>query len=266
MRFRFHILCFAFLLLVSHSVAQDTVQYGCWNDGTACINRPKRLELDLFQLSSYGISDRVTIYVHPLMVWLLPQIKVKVNWGTKGSFIFTTEHELIYPTFFLSVVSRKGTGGLISPEFHFPQMLSLDNALLVSFSPFRNSLLTARAGIIFAVRFGTIDPSSTIDLPVIYPMLAPFYNSPEFNPGFDFRGKFFSLLGWQFNAECFILTIKENNFFFQNKGVLVYDSKKQHLKIEAGYKLCYGEYPYGNQWHLLPVLDLAIGLKVGKKR
>ena len=261
----FCLLVFAALVFCLPSFSQDSLRNANWNEGTAQTYSSKRLELDLFQLSGYGISDRVSIYAHPLMIWLLPQVKVKVGWGIKNAFIFATEHEVLYPTFFLSVVSTEGTGGLVSPEYHYPQMFSLYNALLVSRSPFKHSLLTAKAGVTFAVRFGSIDPNSTIDLPVIYPTLAPFYNSPEIIMGLDFRGRFYKVLGWQINAECYFLTIKENNFFFQNKGVLTYHAKKNKLKIEAGYKLCYGEYPYGNAWDLLPVVDVALGINCGKK-
>jgi len=265
MRFVGYILVFFIFLPGKQSFSQDSLRNAFWNDGTACSNPARRLELDVFQLSGYGISNKVSIYLHPLMVWLLPQVKVKAGWGEKKGFVFATEHEVIYPTFFLSVVSRKGTGGLVSPEYHYPQMFSFNNAFLVSYSPFRKALLTAKAGVIFAIKFGPLDPNSTIDLPVIYPMLAPFYNNPEINPGIDFRGRFHRLFGWQINAECFILTIKENNFFFQNKGVIAYYSKKNKFKLEAGYKLCYGEYPFGTQWNLLPSLDFAFGINAGKK-
>jgi hypothetical protein len=240
---------------------QDSIRNANWNDGTAMTYRAHRIELDLFQLSGYGISNRVSIYAHPLMVWLLPQIKVKVGWAIKKRIVIASEHELLYPTFFLSVVSRKGTGGLVSPEYHYPQMFSFYNAVLASWSPFPRALITAKAGITFAVKFGPLDPNSTIDFPVIYPILAPFYSTPEFIPGMDFRGRFYKFLGWQMNAECYILTSKENNFFFQNKGVLTYHSKRGNLKVEAGFKLCFGEYPYGNQWDLLPAVDVAFGIR-----
>jgi hypothetical protein len=87
-----------------------------------------------------------------------------------------------------------------------------------------------------------------------------FYNAPEFDAGIDFRGQFFPRIGWLFNVENFFVRGTKNNYFFENKGVLAYTSKKQTLRIEAGGKLCFGKYPYGQQWHLLPVLDLIFGI------
>jgi hypothetical protein len=61
-------------------------------------------------------------------------------------------------------------------------------------------------------------------------------------------------------VENFILCGTPENYFLENKGVLVYTSKKESLRVEAGYKLCFGKYPYGPQWHLLPVIDLIFGI------
>jgi hypothetical protein len=139
-------------------------------------------------------------------------------------------------------------------------MFAISNRFMVSYRPFKKAILTAHAGIAFSVKFGSLDPRSTIDLPVIYPRLAVFYNQPEFDAGIDFRGKFVPRFGWLFNVENFIVCGTRNNYFMENKGVLAYTSKKETLRIEAGYKLCFGKYPAGPQWHLLPVIDLVFGI------
>jgi hypothetical protein len=170
-------------------------------------------------------------------------------------------HSIFYPTLFMNLVATKGTGGLISPEFTIPQMFAISNRFLFSFSPFKKAILTAHAGIAFSVKFGPLDPRSTIDLPIIYPRLAVFYNQPEFDAGIDFRGQFIPRFGWLFNVENFIVCGTEQKYFLENKGVFAYTSKKETLRVEAGYKLCFGQYPAGPQWHLLPVIDLVFGIK-----
>ncbi len=248
------------ILMLSHLFAQDTLTGCYWTDGTAC-NVPKhRWELGLFTASRYGITDKIELSAHPLMFFLMPQVKVKVGWGEYSGFRLATEHGIFYPTQFMRLAATEGTGGLISPEFTIPQMFSVSNRLLVSYRPFHKALLTAHGGITFAIKFGPLDPRTTIDMPVIYPRLAVFYNQPEFDAGIDFRGQFISRLGWLFNVENFIVCGTENNYFLENKGVLAYTSKKETLRIEAGYKLCFGRYPAGPQWHLLPVVDLVFGI------
>ena len=253
-------LCLTGLFIFSGLFSQDTLTRNYWTEGTAC-NIPKnRWELALFTISRYGITDKLELSAHPLMVFLMPQVKLKVGWGKYSGFALATEHGIFHPTLFLRLVARKGTGGLISPEYTIPQMFAIYNRFLVSYSPFRQALLTAHAGIEFAVKFGSLDPQSTIDLPIVYPRLAVFYNEPEFDAGLDFRGKFIPRLGWLFNVENFIVCGTPRNYFMENKGVLAYTSKKETLRLEAGYKLCFGIYPHGSQWHLLPVIDLAFGI------
>jgi hypothetical protein len=184
-----------------------------------------------------------------------------VGWGEYSGFRLTTEHGIFYPTQAMRLVTRKGAGGLISPEFTIPQMFSLHNGFLVSCKPFKNAILSSHAGIAFSIKFGPLDKLSTIDLPIIYPRLAVFYHNPEFDVGMDFRGKIIPVFGWLFNVENFLLCHTKQNWFLENKGALVYTSKKETFRAEIGYKLCYGRYPAGPQWHLLPALDLVLGIK-----
>ena len=240
--------------------AQDSITRNYWTDGTAC-NLPKhRLELGLFTASRYGLCKNLEISAHPLMFFVMPQVKVKIAWGVHSGFILATEHGIFYPTVFMRLVAAKGTGGLISPEFTIPQMFAVSNRFLVSYRPFKMAILTAHAGITFAIKFGPLDRRTTIDLPVIYPRLAVFYNEPEFDAGIDFRGHFIPRLGWLFNVENFMVCGTNHDYFLENKGVLAYTSLKGNLRIEAGYKLCYGKYPPGPQWHLLPVIDLVFAI------
>jgi len=254
------ILSFTGILLFCSLFSQDTLTKEVWTDGTACNIPHKRWELGLFTASRYGITDRLELSAHPLMFFLMPQVKLKAGWGSYSGFRLATEHGIFYPTVFMRLVATEGTGGLISPEFDIPQMFAISNRFLVSYGSVKDGLLTAHAGITFSVKFGSLDPQSTIDLPVIYPRLAVFYNQPEFDAGIDFRGEFIPRFGWLFNVENFIVCGTPQNYFMENKGVLAYTSKKESLRVEAGYKLCFGRYPAGPQWHLLPVIDLVFGI------
>ncbi|MEI7726544.1 MAG: hypothetical protein WCK09_15650 [Bacteroidota bacterium] len=254
------LLCLTGMLMYTTLFSQDTLTKHYWTDGTAC-NIPKhRWELGLFTTSRYGITDKLELSAHPLMFLIMPQVKIKVGWGEYSGFRLATEHGIFYPTQFMRLVATKGTGGLISPEFTIPQMFAISNRFLVSYKPFKKAILTVHAGIAFAVKFGPLDARTTIDLPIIYPRLAVFYNEPEFDMGIDFRGKFVPRFGWLFNVENFLVCGTAHNYFMENKGVLAYTSKKETLRIEAGYKLCFGKYPAGPQWHLLPVVDLIFGI------
>ncbi|MDP1622706.1 MAG: hypothetical protein Q8M08_10260 [Bacteroidales bacterium] len=254
------LLCFIGVIIFSDLFSQDTLTKNYWTDGTAFTIPKHRWEPGLFTLSRYGITNKLELSAHPLMVFLMPQVKIKAGWGEYSGFRLATEHGIFYPTQFMRLVSSKGTGGLISPEFTIPQMFAISNRFLVSYRPFKNVILTAHAGMTFAVKFGPLDKRTTIDLPILYTRLAVFYNEPASDAGLDFRGQFIPRLGWLFNVENFFIWGTAENYLLENKGVLAYTSKKETLRIEAGYKLCFGKYPAGPQWHLLPVIDLIFGI------
>jgi hypothetical protein len=253
------LLCLMGILILNDLFSQDSLTKNYWTDGTAYTIPKNSWELGLFTASRYGISRNLELSARPLMFLLIPQAQLKVGWGEYSGFRLATEHGILYPTVFMRLVAREGKGGLISPEYDIPQMFAIYNRFLASYRPFRNAILTAHAGIAFSIKFGPLDPQSTIDLPIIYPRLAVFYNQPEFDAGIDFRGKFAPRFGWLFNVENFIVCGTPDNYFLENKGVLAYTSKKETLRVEAGYKLCFGRYPAGPQWHLLPVIDLVFG-------
>jgi len=251
------ILCLFGIFIYTGLFSQDSLTKNYWTYGTAYTVPKHRCEVGLLTGSRYGITNNIELSTHPLTFLLMPQLNIKVGWGEHSGFQLATEHGILYPTQLMRLVARKGTGGLISPEFSIPQMFAIDNRLIVSCKPSKNTILSAHAGITFSVKFDDLDSRSTIDLPVIYPRLAVFYNQPEFDLGIDFRGKFAPRFGWLFNVNNYIFSGTTKNYFLENKGILAYTSKKGTLRIEAGYKLCYGKYPAGPQWHLLPVIDIV---------
>lgn len=123
----------------------------------------------------------------------------------------------------------------------------------------KNHCITLKAGIDIAVRFGFLDERSTIDLPLVYNRLAVFYNGYGLRFGGDMRGKIISSFSYVVDFVFFVYPDSENNFFLEHKG-LVRWYKNNGLELSAGYLLTYGEYPFGNQWHLLlPLIDVRFG-------
>jgi hypothetical protein len=241
-------------LVCPAAMSQTDSLHSFFSDGTAYTLPVKKAEFRLYEFSGYGLSDRVEIGIHPLMLWIFPQVKLKVRINNNARNLLSTEHQLDYPTFFLQAISRKGIGGLISPEFGFPQMIAVYNGVLFTHTLKTNYFLTAKAGILFSLRAGTPDSRSTIDFPILYPRFAVYYHPLIFNPGLDIRGMFSSSFGGQINLVCYIVPGDSQNFFIENRGFLSWTRKKFQLK--AGYLLSYGQYAYGNDWHLLPAIHI----------
>lgn len=249
-------LLFLLIILSDHLFSEDFIHVNHWTSGSAYTLARHRGEIGIFTGSRYGLTDGLELSTRPLLFFVAPQFKLKKSWGEHSGFQMATEHGILYPTPLMRLLARKGIGGLISPEFTIPQMFAIDNRFLISYRPSKNSMLSAHAGITFAIKSGKLDQNSTIDLPIIYPLLAAFYDQPEFDLGIDFQDNFSTCFGYIFNVENFILPIQTNNYFLENNGILTYTSKKQSTRLEAGYKLCYGKYPSGNQWHLLPKIGI----------
>jgi len=86
-----------------------------WSSGTAYLLPPGRCEIGLFQPIRYGISETKEISFHPLFMFVIPNAKLKLARKDIGIFHLASEHSLSYPTILLNLISRKGTGGIISP-------------------------------------------------------------------------------------------------------------------------------------------------------
>ena len=51
----------------------------------------------------------------------------------------------------------------------------------------------------------------------------------------------------------------DEGFFIENKGLLIWDYSK-NIEMQFGYKLVYGEYPFGDMTHVLPFSIIPIPL------
>lgn len=254
------VICAFILALITsswNSFSQDTtIVHNYWTTNTAYTVSKNRLELSLFSASHMGLSNKLELSAHPLVFWVIPQANLKIQWSKTTRCAIATQHGFMYPTIFLRLLGKKDKNGFISTQYDMPQMFSIYNGVLFSYIPFHQAILTVNAGVAFSVRFGPLDPESTIDMPFIYPRLAVFYNSPEFYPVIDFRGNFNRMFGWVFSVENFIVTGTPYDYFMENKGALSYNSRKSNFRYEIGYKLCYGTYPSGKIWHILPDIEL----------
>jgi hypothetical protein len=235
-------------------MSQTDSLHSYFGNGTALTLPKNKTELRFYGYSGYGLTNRVELEIHPLLCWIFPQAGIKVRVVDRKKIIIATEHQLEYPTLLLRFLSRKGIGGLISPEFNFPQMLSVYNGVLVSCRLKADMLLTAKAGINFSLKSGTIDNRSSIDLPILFSRFAVYYHSPVITPSIDLRAKIISSFGSQISFTSFITPGTPNNLFIENRGFLSWT--KSRFRLKAGYLLCYGEYPYGHDWHLLPAIEV----------
>jgi hypothetical protein len=227
-----------------------------WSAGSAYVLPQKRIEIGLFQPLRYGYSTHIEWSVHPLLFFIMPNFSIKWSHGFSKDFTFATRHSLYYPTLLLRTISREGTGGIISPEFEIPHMLAFNNEILISREIGNGYLITGKTGISLATKFGSLDERTTIDLPMVYNRLLVFYHGYQLRFGVEMQGKIYGKWRLLLDGDYFYIPGVEHNKAFEHKGLILWHISDQ-TEISLGYKLNYGEYPYGSQWHLLlPIFDI----------
>jgi hypothetical protein len=232
-----------------------------WSCNTAFLMPAGKWESGIFQPLRYGLNKKLEIHSNAILLPLIPDAGIKIALGSRGGFVFTSDHVLSSPTIFLKLVSRKGIGGLISPEFDFPLIISISNSIIVSKPVGSGSLLTGYIGFLFAIRGYKPNPQSTIDLPLVYQRMAHFYEGMTIRSGISYKGAFSKKFFYEEGLQSFIITRSKNNFFIENSGNLMWAAGRV-VRLKGGYILSYGKYPFGTHWQLWPSIDLVFGSRI----
>ena len=142
-----------------------------WSSGTAHSLPKGQWEVGLFQPLRYGLTNDRDITIHPLIALKLPNLVYKKTWVEKNSWTIATRHGFYYPTPLLQSITGAGNFKIVAPQFEFPTLIGLTNEILATRS-LGDGLLTGKAGLLLGLGGGDLDPTSTIDVPLVYPRLA----------------------------------------------------------------------------------------------
>lgn len=249
------------ILIITVLISQMFAQ-GEWLPGTAYTLPQGRWEFGLFQPVRWGQSDDREISFYKLSVLLMPGITVKQRWHQRYQWTVSSTHSVYYPTPLLRMVAKEGIGGMISPEFEIPHLVSFWNMVLASKSLDQNKILTYKAG--FAVAFGgsELTPGSTIDLPLIYHRLAVYYNGWLLRLGTDMNGRMSKKWTFLVDGDLFLILGMKGSLALEHKSMITWE-KSETFHLSLGYKFIYGEYPDGypnekiTRVHILPMLDFV---------
>ena len=219
-------------------------------------NLPKgKFEVGLFQPLRYGLSEKIEISTHPVLIFFIPNLAIQKRHPSWAGFGLASRHSLVIPTPLLKMVTKKGVGGFISPEFDIPFMIALKNEIQLKRTLNDSWALSGTAGLTLAYCSKKLDKRTTIDLPVVFPRLGVFYNGYGINLRLGFAGVISPRLGLLTDFNILLLPGMEEGFAFEHKNLIIW-ALSGRTDIQVGYKLIYGEYPFGGQWHLLPLLDI----------
>jgi len=219
-------------------------------------NLPKgKFKIGLFQPLRYGLSENIEISTHPVLMFFIPNLAVQKRHPGWAGLALASRHSLVVPTPLLKLVTKKGVGGFISPEFDIPLMIALKNEIQLKRTLNDSWTLSGTAGLTLAYCSKKLDKRTTIDLPVVFPRLGVFYNGYGINFMLGFTGALSPRLGLLTDLNVLLLPGMEEDFTFEHKNLLTW-ALSSRADIQIGYKLICGEYPFGVQWHLLPLLDV----------
>lgn len=259
MKLRTALLVLIFFVTIGRLFAgePDKTAWRNWSSGTAYLLPAGRWEIGVFQSLRWGYSESLEISTHPLAFFVMPNLAVKWSHGFYRDFKISTRHSLYYPTPLLRTIAREGTGGIISPEFDIPHLVSIYNEVLISKLIAKGHLITGKAGFCVAIESDELNDRTTIDLPLVFPRLNVFYQGYGFRGGCNLEGKLVRRWNYLADVDVFYYPGADEAMAFEHKGLLLW-TKSQRFQLCFGYKLTYGEYPFGTQWHLLgPLFDLV---------
>ncbi|MEE9167751.1 MAG: hypothetical protein V3U24_09890 [Candidatus Neomarinimicrobiota bacterium] len=259
------------LLLLTATVAAPAAERE-WSTGTAHTLPRGRYEIGLFQPLRYGQTEYVEWSTHPILFIKMPNIRVKISHSTFSGWKVATRHSLVYPTPLLRLLRVKGfgiqaladmdVGGIISDDPTIPQiphMISSRNEIMLTRFFGTSTFITVKAGLALSVKSGELDSRTSVDLPTVFPRLGVYHNTYGMNLGLDFLTKVTKRTELVTDMDALLLPgLDEGTFAFEHKGLLIWN-KSSRFQVTVGYKLVFGEYPFGTQWHLLPLFDLQWG-------
>jgi hypothetical protein len=252
------ILIILFIMFQNVLLGQESALYSKWSSNTAVLMPKGKWESGIFQSFRYGINDKIELRSNALIFPVFPSAGMKVSLGGKNGYIFASEHAVSYPSLFLDLISFKGTGGLISPQYEFPFILSVSNSLIISKHIGSSSIISIDAGIDLALRTSKPDYQATIDLPLIYPRMAHYYEGISINGSVSFKGTISKEFFYEENARLFIITRENDNLFAENNGMIMWVAGKS-FRLKGGYSLSWGRYPFGNHFQLWPLIGMVFG-------
>ena len=255
-----HLIKITFLLIGLGLFFQPLVaqENRSWSAGTAYTVPQGVKETGLFQPVRYASSSTREWIYHPLLFPIYPNIAMKQQWKQYAGGQLSYRLGFQFPTMLLRAIRKNGTGGILANDHTVPQMpamFRLRGELLYS-KPFSQAILmTYKSGLALAIGGVGTDTRTTIDLPVIYPRMAVYYNGYQFNAGIDALWQIKPKLSILIDGDILWTPGWDYPLAFENKLLFAW-YKSETFVLQFGWKHSIAKYPFGAQQHLIPIFDI----------
>lgn len=237
--------------------AREPARFSAWRDETALSLAPRRLVLGVLSESAWGASTRLELSVHPLLFWVLPHAEAKWRWLDAGAWQLSSAHRIAYPTPFLALVSREGSGGLLPATTDTPHALSFQSDVIASFEWSERHWLTLRAGAAVAL-VGPGD-DTLLDFPILYQRFAEVYAPAVPRLSFAASGALFGRAAYALKWRHFWLPLNDFPLYRASEySAEAYLEIAARHRLGAGMLLSVARLPVGLRSHFLPYLDYQL--------
>ena len=266
---------FIILLILTFSLAEEVFsQQPFWTVGTAFTVPAKHTEISLFRPSSYGVSKKAEISLHPVAFFVMPHLFYKRRWTAihfgKRAFFVSSRHGLYYPTFALNLTKKYTFGYFLPISTSVPYSLATQHELLVShyLNPpshcdAGNYLLTGRLGFKYSYGIGASSP------PIIYKSVL-YRETMVFNPklvwytGIDLDAHLNSTFNYFVDLDFYSVGMFENIAIESKAGIMGYSGTK--WSAFGGIKVAFSTMPGQNKLMFIPVFDVTYHWRVKAKQ
>ena len=221
-----------------------------WSLGTAYSLKQGQWETGLFQPLRYGINNNMDVAVHPFLAAIIPNVMIKRTREKVNDWTIATRHSAYYPTPLLQSITGSGKFKIVSGQFEFPSLIGINNDILAT-KNYGAGLITAKVGLLLGFGGSDLNSLSTIDVPLVYPRLAVYYNGWGLRFGADYNKTLSGKWSGFIDGDLFLYPGSKHGFFYESKILLIWSSNSQ-FRVMVGYKITYGKYPFGNHWQIVP--------------
>jgi len=238
------IICFVFIM--NHFLFSGDSAYPLENS---------QRQMGIFQPRFYGMNNNLEISTHPLLFFIKPNVKVKKYHKEYKGFGIASRYSFDYPTQLLKLIQRKGTFGILSkdPDIgDIPNLIVFQGEVLVTKKLDKISI-TGKAGVSLCPGC-ELDSRHIVDLPLAYPRMAVYKYGVATNTGLDVDYNFSDQ--FNFKTDIDIFNIPEDGIFLEHKFLINYHLSPKYT-LTTGIKLTSGNYPFGKQLDIFPLIDLS---------
>ena len=211
--------------------------------------------MGVFQPRIYGMKKNVEVSTHPILFLIKPNIQLKKYHGEVSGYGLASRYSFDYPTQLLKLIQREGEFGILSkdPDIgEIPHLIVLEGEWLVT-KKLTGFSINGKLGMSICPGC-ELDKRHLVDLPLAYPRMAIYHYGIAANSGVDLDYNHTEKISIKTDFD--FLLLPEEDIFLEHKLLFNYQFSTKYT-LSTGYKLTYGNYPYGEQWDIFPLIDLS---------